>query len=146
MAETKVLSPTEVAEEHQKEAHAPYVLIWFFLLIFTVVEYFYAFLAKDVFLILLSGLLLVAGIKAGMVGWYFMHLKFEGKWVYALILPAVILATILVLALCPDVAFKPTDEDEEEGTVWVAPTSESPYGPRIGDAFSISGRFGARAS
>ncbi len=59
-----------------------------------------------------------------MVGWYFMHLKFEGKWVYALIVPAVILATILVLALCPDVAFKPTDEDEEEGTVWVAPADD----------------------
>ncbi len=38
---------------------------------------------KDFFLILLVGLLLLAGIKAGLVGWYFMHLKFEGKWVYA---------------------------------------------------------------
>jgi cytochrome c oxidase subunit 4 len=123
MPDTKVLSPTEVAEEHHKEAHVPYVWIWVFLLIFTVVEYLYAFIAKDIFVILLSGLLLVAGIKAGMVGWYFMHLKFEGKWVYALIVPAIILATILVLALCPDVAFKPTDEGEEEGTVWVAPSS-----------------------
>ena len=31
MAETKVLSPTEVAEEHQKEAHAPYLMVWFWL-------------------------------------------------------------------------------------------------------------------
>ncbi len=58
MAETKVLSPTEVAEEHQKEAHAPYFKIWVGLLIFTLIEYFYAFIAKDVFVILLAGLLL----------------------------------------------------------------------------------------
>ena len=38
-------------------------------------------------------------IKAGLVGWFFMHLKFEGNWVYILIVPAFILATILVLAL-----------------------------------------------
>jgi cytochrome c oxidase subunit IV len=133
MADTKVLSPTEVAEEHQKEAHAPYLWVWLWLLVFTLVEYFYAFLAKDVFLVLLTGLLLVAGIKAGMVGWYFMHLKFEGKWVYALIVPAVILAAILVTALCPDVVFKPTDEDEEaEATVWVAPAPvpSTPYAIR----------------
>ena len=51
-------------------------------------------------------MLVLAGIKAGLVGWYFMHLKFEGKWVYLLIVPAIILATILVLALIPDQAMK----------------------------------------
>ena len=75
---------------------------------------------KDFFAILLVGLLVLAAIKAGLVGWYFMHLKFEGNWVYILIVPAIILATILVLALVPDQAMKPTDEDAEE-TVRVAP-------------------------
>ena len=32
---------------------------------------------KDHFLILVLGLVVLALIKAGMVGWYFMHLKFE---------------------------------------------------------------------
>ena len=120
MADTKVLSPTEVAEEHQMEAHAPYLKVWFWLAVLTGVEYFYAFFLKDYFLILVLGLLFLALIKAGMVGWYFMHLKFEGNWVYILIVPACILATIIVLALCPDQAMKPTDIDEEE-TVWIAP-------------------------
>ncbi len=120
MADTKVLSPTEIAEEHQMEAHAPYLKVWFWLAVLTGVEYFYAFFLKDYFLILILGLLFVALIKAGMVGWYFMHLKFEGNWVYFLIVPACILATIIVLALCPDQAMKPTDIDEEE-TVWIAP-------------------------
>ena len=64
----------------------PYLLVWFWLAILTGVEYFYAYgLGRSFFSILLAGLLVLAGVKAGMVGWYFMHLKFEGKWVYLLI-------------------------------------------------------------
>jgi cytochrome c oxidase subunit IV len=114
MAETKVMSPSEIAEEHEQEAHAPYLWVWFGLAILTAVEYFYAAGFKDFFVILLGGLLVLAGVKAGMVGWYFMHLKFEGKWVYLLIIPAVVLATILTLALVPDQALKPVDTDVEE--------------------------------
>jgi len=88
------------------------------------VEYFYAFFLKDYFMILILGLLLLAGVKAGMVGWYFMHLKFEGNWVYIAIVPAFVLATILVLALCPDQAMKPTDLDQEE-TVLLSPADAS---------------------
>jgi cytochrome c oxidase subunit IV len=124
MAETKILSPTEVAEEHQAEAHVRYLWVWFGLAILTAVEYFYAFFFKDYFLFLILGLLLLAGVKAGMVGWYFMHLKFEGNWVYLAIIPAFILATILVLALCPDQAMKPVDTDQEE-TVWSMPAEDS---------------------
>lgn len=124
MAETKVLSPSEIAEEHQQEAHAPYLLVWLWLAILTGVEYFYAAGLKDFFVILLTGLLVLAAIKAGLVGWYFMHLKFEGKWVYLLIVPAIILATILVLALIPDQAMKPIDTDTEE-TVQVRPNDRT---------------------
>ena len=50
-----------------------------------------------------------------MVGWYFMHLKFEGNWVYAMLVPAGILAIILTTALIPDVAMQPgTEESREE--------------------------------
>jgi cytochrome c oxidase subunit 4 len=111
MAETKVLAPSQVEEEHQAEAHAPYLKVWLALLIFTLIEYFYAAACKELFIILLTGLLFWAAIKAGLVGWYFMHLKFEGKWVYILIVPAFVLAAILVLALAPDVSMKPTDEE-----------------------------------
>ncbi len=125
MAETKVMSPSEIAEEHQQEAHAPYLWVWLWLAVLTLVEYFYAAGLKDFFAILLVGLLVLAGIKAGLVGWYFMHLKFEGNWVYLLIVPAIILATILVLALVPDQAMKPTDEDAEE-SVRMAPVDGVP--------------------
>ncbi len=111
MTDTRVLSPSEVAEEHQQEAHAPYLMVWLWLAGLTGIEYVYAAGLKDFFLILLGGLLALAAIKAALVAWYFMHLKFEGKWVYLLILPALFLAVVLVLALIPDLAMQPADPE-----------------------------------
>ena len=55
----------------------------------TLVEYYYASVFKSSFVDSFAGSCsLVAWVKAGMVGWYFMHLKFEGKRVYVLIVPA----------------------------------------------------------
>ena len=66
-------------------------------------------------------------VKAGLVGWYFMHLKFEGNWVYIMIVPAMILATIIVLALCPDMVLKPmTEENPGEDSAYVLPATERP--------------------
>jgi cytochrome c oxidase subunit IV len=122
MADLTKMAASEVAEEHRAESHAPYWTIWFALLVLTLVEYFYASWLKDVFLILLIGLLVVAVIKAGLVGWFFMHLKFEGNWVYILIVPAFVLATIFVLALMPDMTLKENSDDVPiEETSYAAP-------------------------
>ena len=40
-----------------------------------------------------------------------MHLKFEGNWVYIMIVPAFVLATIFVLALMPDMTLKENADD-----------------------------------
>ena len=53
-----------------------------------------------------------AVIKASLVGWYFMHLKFEGKWVYFMLVPAGILAMILIFALIPDIGDAAGDRGE----------------------------------
>jgi cytochrome c oxidase subunit 4 len=128
MAELSHLSASEIAEEHAAEAHAPYLRVWGALAIFTAIEYFYAFFLKDDFVPLLLGLLLWAVIKAALVGWYFMHLKYEGKWVYILIVPAFVLATILVLALTPDMAMKPEDDEGAAGveSAFAPPASNIP--------------------
>jgi cytochrome c oxidase subunit 4 len=47
--------------------------------------------------------LAIAAAKALFVMMYFMHLKFEGKWKFVLLLPTFILACGLPLALAPDV-------------------------------------------
>jgi cytochrome c oxidase subunit 4 len=107
------------SQELHVESHAPYLKVFFALAVFTAIEYFYAHIFKDAFVVLVLGLLFWAVIKASMVGWYFMHLKFEGNWVYFMLVPAGILAMIMTCALIPDVAMQPVTEenpDEEEST------------------------------
>jgi cytochrome c oxidase subunit 4 len=108
-------------QELHIESHAPYLKVWAALAFFTAVEYFYAHIFKDAFVVLVLGLMVWAIIKASMVGWYFMHLKFEGKWVYGMLIPAGILAFILTIALVPDLAMQPVTEEnpeeEESGAV-----------------------------
>ncbi len=132
MAESSRITDSEAALEQAAESHVPYLAVWAWLAFLTAVEYVYAYVFQELFivpfLVLLLGLLLWAAIKAGLVGWFFMHLKFEGAWVYMLLIPAAVLATILVLALTPDMVFKPeTEENPEEEAVWVAPADVRPF-------------------
>ncbi len=116
---------THEAQE-EAEATTPYIRIWVVLLVLTVLEYFYAKIMAGNMTSLIAGLLLLAGIKAGLVGLYFMHVKYEGKWVYAIMVPVGILATIVVLGLIPDIATpheNPMTEAEE--TAWSAPLNPS---------------------
>ena len=116
------------------ESHAPYIKVWLALAVFTVIEYFYAYFFKDAFTGLVLGLMFWAIIKAGLVGWYFMHLKFEGKWVYAMLVPAGILAAVFIFALMPDVAMQPVTEEnpeEEEATSMLLEPSPVPPIVRI---------------
>ena len=97
-------------EEMEIESHAPYIKVWLALLVLTILEYFYALFLQNAFFELVTGLMLLAGIKASLVGWYFMHLKFEGKWVYGFLVPAGILACVVVFALIPDIAMRMEEE------------------------------------
>ena len=131
MTKMSKMSASEVAAEHATESHAPYMKVFAGLAVLTGIEYYYAAWFKDFFGILILGLLLLAMVKAGMVGWYFMHLKFEGNWVYIMIVPAMILATILVLALCPDMVLKPIPDEnpgEDSESAYVIP---APDGGRL---------------
>lgn len=52
--------------------------------------------------------MLVAVIKALLVAMYFMHLKYDWFRVYGMMIPTMIMGTLLVLALLPDMAFSET--------------------------------------
>ncbi len=124
--------PADMAEELAVESHAPYVRIWAILAVLTAVEYFYALIFKDHFPVLVLGLVSLALVKAGMVGWFFMHLKFERKWVYILIVPACVMAVFLTLALCPDMAMKPVvEENAGEEETRLVPRSNAEETPAI---------------
>jgi cytochrome c oxidase subunit 4 len=91
-------------QQQHVESHAPYMKVFWTLLVFTLAEYFYAKLMADAnFTILVIGLMTMAITKAALVGAYFMHLKFEGHWVFFFLIPAAILATVFVSALYPDI-------------------------------------------
>jgi cytochrome c oxidase subunit 4 len=129
MADVTPVPPVsaDMAQELQVESHAPYIKVWAGLAILTAVEYFYALIFKDHFVLLVAGLLSLAIVKAAMVGWYFMHLKFEKPWVYILIVPALVMAFFLTTALLPDQTFRPTDDEEgEENQSWTVPARGSP--------------------
>lgn len=129
MADAHALSP-DVAEELDVESHAPYMRVWAILAVLTALEYFYALIFKDHFPLLVAGLLTMALTKAGMVGWYFMHLKFEKMWVYLLIVPACVMAVLLTLMMVPDMSMQPTEEElPGEHEVWVAPSLLDRYSP-----------------
>jgi len=57
-------------------------------------------LPKLIFIVVLIAL---AIFKAALVGMFFMHLKFEGRWKHILLVPPCILAVVLIFALMPDV-------------------------------------------
>lgn len=85
---------------------APIGKVFVALLMLTVLEYLYAMTASRLelaFLLLVAGLLAMALTKAVLVAMYFMHVKYEGRWVYFLIVPSLLMATIVVAGAYPDV-------------------------------------------
>jgi cytochrome c oxidase subunit 4 len=123
MAETHL---TE-SQEMEVESHAPYLKVWATLAVFTAIEYFWAQFFKDSFAPLVIGLLFWAVLKASLVGWYFMHLKFEGRWVYGFLVPAGLLAMVILFALVPDIARHVAEENPaDEDVSAVAPLVPGP--------------------
>src|SRR4051794_22870 len=111
MAETNLTHDQEM----EVESHtAQYMRVFFILLVFTIAEYCYASFLHLSFITLVLGLMAMALFKASMVGLYFMHLKFEGRWVYGFLIPAGILACVLTFGLAPDVAMQPVTEENPD--------------------------------
>ena len=54
--------------------------------------------------LIVAVVLLVATAKAAFVMLFFMHLKFERKWKYAILMPTIILAIGLLMVLIPDIS------------------------------------------
>ena len=89
------------AGEHK---HPNYLAIAVALLILTTISFF---VSEQLHSRALTVLLVMslATIKATLVAMFFMHAKFEGAWLCVLTIPTIILGTVLVLALFPDVVF-----------------------------------------
>ncbi|MEK7728496.1 MAG: cytochrome C oxidase subunit IV family protein [candidate division KSB1 bacterium] len=83
-----------------------YMKIFYALFVLTVLEVGAAYLNAIFpgFPLLLLGLILIglALVKAALVGMYFMHLKFEKRTLGIIALTPMILCTLLIIALLPD--------------------------------------------
>ena len=99
MSET---APTTPDAEHAAHPHVNYFKIFLALCVCTLLSVVFDVIpaSRGVVAVLV---LAVAVAKAQYVMRYFMHLKFEGKWKYVLLLPTTILACGIPLALAPDI-------------------------------------------
>ena len=108
MSETTSPRLPEPAHGHAQPTphhHVNYFAVFGVLVVLTVVTVAVAFIEikSELAKVLLA--LAIASIKATAVVLYFMHVKFEGKMIYAMLILPLSLCILLVLALLPDVTF-----------------------------------------
>ena len=98
---------TEPAPHHKVN----YFTVFAMLFVLTVITVAVAFLHLEKEWQKVTLALTIASIKASAVVLYFMHLKFEGKLIYLILLVPVSFCIILVTSLLPDVTFAPIFHD-----------------------------------
>ena len=110
MSETispRIPEPAHGHTEPTPHHHVNYLAVFGTLVVLTVVTVAVAFLGikNELAKVLLA--LLIASIKASAVILYFMHMKFEGKLIYLILIAPLCFCLLLVFALLPDVTFSP---------------------------------------
>ena len=83
--------------------HVNYFAIFGLLVVLTIVTVAVAFVHIESELTKVLVALSIASIKAAFVALFFMHLKFEGKLIYLILLVPVFLSVVLVISLIPDI-------------------------------------------
>ncbi|MHC4547465.1 MAG: cytochrome C oxidase subunit IV family protein [Planctomycetota bacterium] len=83
-------------------AAAPYYKVFAWLTAFTVAEIAWAIWFLEFRHVLVIGLGMMAATKAALVGLYYMHLKYERKLIWGVILFPVLLVLVMIVGLLPD--------------------------------------------
>jgi cytochrome c oxidase subunit 4 len=99
----RIPEPAHGASAPHASHKVNYYMIFFTLVVLTIVTVAIAFYRFNNELVNVLLALLVASVKATFVATYFMHLKFEGKLIYFIFFVPLVLTVILVGALIPDV-------------------------------------------
>jgi len=89
---------------HLEHPHPNYMAVFYALIVLTILELAWASLIHPL-VPRISGLIIMAVIKALLVAMYFMHLKFEGRMIYTILVASLCLAAVLVFALMPDMTY-----------------------------------------
>lgn len=99
------------ADPHAGQHHDPsalfraYITIFLILCVFTAVSFVSNELVRREMLSHMTSaaiIMVVAVIKAGCVAYIFMHLKYDWKTVYCIMVPVLIMCVMLVIVLMPD--------------------------------------------
>jgi len=101
-----------MTEAHDAAGHGPninaYLIVGGALSVFTALSFGFNYLAHHDKMSVFSAfvaILAVAIIKATLVGTYFMHLKYDWRLTYFMLIPAFILGTMMMIVLLPDIVF-----------------------------------------
>jgi caa(3)-type oxidase subunit IV len=84
----------------------PYLVIFAALIVFTIVSFVVNSAVRGGSMQANTGFVIILGVaicKAVLVAMFFMHLKFDWKRLYFMIVPVMILGTMMVIVLLPDI-------------------------------------------
>ena len=98
-------TPTDA---HGHEIFKAYMVVAVALCIFTASSFLFNYQVRAGHFSASTGFTLILGVavcKALLVGAYFMHLKFEWRKLYFMIIPAFILGFMMMIVLLPDIVF-----------------------------------------
>jgi len=98
-----------MSDEHGGGSNAKYWTVFGLLCVFTILSVLADGITNPKLLML--AVMVIACFKAQFVLRYFMHLKFEGKWKYVILLPTTILALAIPFTIAPDIAMVYYDID-----------------------------------
>lgn len=96
--------------------HVNYFLVFVALCICTAISVVFDVIELSPLFVVVA-VLAVAVAKASFVMTYFMHLKFEGRWKYIILMPTAILAVGLMIALAPDMAMHYYENDAMQSRI-----------------------------
>jgi caa(3)-type oxidase subunit IV len=100
------MASSESATHHEGSGVGAYVVIFLALIVFTAVSFVVNYAVRAESIQVGTGFTLILGVavcKAVLVAMFFMHLKFDWPKLYFMIIPVLILGTMMVVVLLPDI-------------------------------------------
>ena len=120
--------PNTNPDDHHSGIFKIYMIVALVLAVCTAASFVVNYAVRDNHLGVVTGFLLilaVATLKACLVGYYFMHLKWDWRLLYFIIVPAFILGAMMVVILMPDTVIGPY-RDAAELLEAAAPSAAPP--------------------
>jgi cytochrome c oxidase subunit IV len=116
------MADTQHHDEHHGNVFQAYMIVAVILSVATATSFLFNWLARPVAdggaevigrFVAFALILTVAIVKATLVGMYFMHLKWDWKLLYFLIIPVFIMGTMMMVVLLPDIFLGPSKDMAE---------------------------------